>query len=65
MNAMLIQSQRQLHNSLFDLHMIGGLEMVTMGSRGMRRELIIELETSGLTSETGEIWTCNGFAPVT
>ncbi len=65
MNAMLIQSQRQLHNSLFDLYMIGGLEMVTMGSRGMRRELIIELETSGLTSETGEIWTCNGFAPVT
>lgn len=26
-----------------------------MGSRGMKRELIIELETSGLTSETGEI----------
>jgi DNA polymerase III alpha subunit (gram-positive type) len=26
-----------------------------MCSRGMKRELIIELETSGLTSETGEI----------
>ena len=55
MNARLIQSQRQLHDSLFDLYMVGGLEMVTMGSRGIKRELIIELETSGLTSDTGEV----------
>lgn len=55
MNARLIQSQQRLHDSLFDLYMIGGLEMVTLGSRGIKRELIIELETSGLTSEKGEI----------
>jgi hypothetical protein len=55
MNARLIQSQKLLHDSLFDLYMQGGLEMVTMGSRGIRRELMIELETSGLTSQTGEI----------
>ena len=55
MNARLIQSQKLLHDSLFDLYMQGGLEMVTMGSRGIKRELIIQLETSGLTSETGEI----------
>jgi DNA polymerase III alpha subunit (gram-positive type) len=55
MNARLIQSQKLLHDSLFDLYMQGGLEMVTMGSRGIKRELIIELETSGLTSQTGEI----------
>ena len=55
MNARLIQSQRQLHDSLFDLYMVGGLEMVTMGSRGIKRELIIQLEASGLTSGTGEI----------
>jgi hypothetical protein len=53
MNARLIQ--RQLHDSLFDLYMQGGLEMVSLGSRGIKRELIIQLETSGLTSETGEI----------
>ena len=55
MNARLIQSQRRLHDSLFDLYMVGGLEMVTLGSRGIKRELMIELETSGLTSEKGEI----------
>jgi hypothetical protein len=55
MNARLIQSQKLLHDSLFDLYMIGGLEMVTMGICGIKRELIIQLETSGLTSETGEI----------
>lgn len=55
MNARLIQSQKLLHDSLFDLYMVGGLEMVTMGNRGMKRELIIELETSGLTADTGEI----------
>lgn len=55
MNARLIQSQQRLHDSLFDLNMIGGLELMQAGSRGMKRELIIQLETSGLTSDTGEI----------
>jgi DNA polymerase III epsilon subunit-like protein len=45
----------ELHDSLFDLYMFGGLEAVKMGARGMKRELIIRLETSGLTYETGEI----------
>jgi hypothetical protein len=53
-NDKLSDSRTRLQDS-FLLYMIGGLEMVTMGSRGMKRELIIELETSGLTSETGEI----------
>ncbi len=33
----------------------GGLDSVTVGGRSIKRELIIELRTSGLTSETGEI----------
>lgn len=45
----------ELHDSLFDLYMIGGLEAVKLGARGIKRELIIRLETSGLTHETGEI----------
>lgn len=55
MRADLLDSQRRLHDSLFDLYMIGGLESVTLARRGMKRELIIDLETSGLTSGTGEI----------
>lgn len=50
-----LESQRRLHDPLFDLYMIGGLESVTLARRGMKRELIIQLETSGLTSDTGEI----------
>jgi len=30
-----------------------GLDSVTVGGRSIKRELIIELRTSGLTSETG------------
>lgn len=45
----------ELHQSLFDLYMIGGLEAVKLGARGIKRELIIRLETSGMTSDTGEI----------
>jgi DNA polymerase III epsilon subunit-like protein len=55
MNARLIQSQKLLHDTLFDLYMVGGLESVTLACRGVKRELIIDLETSGLTPETGEI----------
>ena len=35
--------------------MQGGLELYFAGTRGIKRELIIQLETSGLTSEKGEI----------
>jgi DNA polymerase III epsilon subunit-like protein len=46
---------RALHDSLFKLYIAGGLELMTLGTRGMRRELIIDLETSALTPEKGEI----------
>jgi hypothetical protein len=55
MNARLIQSQKRLRESLYDLYEIGGLELMQAGTRGIKRELLIQLETSGLTSETGEI----------
>ncbi len=45
---------KKLHDSLFDLYMIGGLESVTLARHGMKREFIIELETSGLTWDTGK-----------
>jgi DNA polymerase III alpha subunit (gram-positive type) len=35
--------------------MQGGLEMFQAGTRGLKRELIIQLETSALTPEKGEI----------
>ncbi len=46
---------RALHDSLFELYMQGGLELMTLGTRGLKRELIIDLETSALTPEKGEI----------
>jgi DNA polymerase III epsilon subunit-like protein len=55
MNDKLIQSQKQLHDSLFELYMQGGLELYLAGTRGLKRELIIRLETSALTPEKGEI----------
>lgn len=55
MNAKLIQSQKLLHDSLFELYMQGGLELYLAGTRGLKRELIIELETSALTPELGDI----------
>lgn len=55
MNDKLIQSQQRLHDSLFELYMIGGLELVKAGTRGLKRDLIIDLETSALTPEKGEI----------
>lgn len=48
-------SQRRLHDSLFELYMQGGLELHLAGTRGLKRELIIDLETSALTPEKGEI----------
>lgn len=55
MNDKLIQSQQRLHDSLFDLYMQGGLELYLAGTRGLKRDLIIRLETSALTPDKGEI----------
>ena len=55
MNDKLSQSQKLLHDSLFELYMQGGLELYLAGTHGLKRELIIELETSALTPEKGEI----------
>jgi len=54
MNDRLIQSQQQLHDSLFELYMQGGLELYLAGTRGLKRDLIIELEANALTPEKGE-----------
>ena len=55
MNDKLMQSQKRLHDSLFELYMQDGLELYLAGTRGLKRELIIQLETSARTPETGEI----------
>ncbi len=55
MSDRLIPSQKRLHDSLFELYMQGGLELYLAGTRGLKRELIIELETSALTPEKGDI----------
>lgn len=46
---------RQLHDSLFELYMQSGLELYLAGTRGLKRDMIIELETSALTPERGDI----------
>jgi hypothetical protein len=55
MNDKLIHSQKRLHDSLFELYMQGGLELFQAGTHGLKRGLIIQLETSALTPEKGEI----------
>ena len=55
MNDKLGQSQKLLHDSLFELYMQGGLELALQGAHGLKRDLIIELEMSGLTPEKDEI----------
>jgi DNA polymerase III alpha subunit (gram-positive type) len=55
MSDRLIQSQKRLHDSLFELYMQGGLELAVQGTYGLNRDLIIRLETSALTPEKGEI----------
>lgn len=55
MSDKLSQSQRRLHDSLFQLYMQGGLELMTLGTRGLKRDLIIDLETTALTPDKGEI----------
>ena len=51
----LLDSQKRLHDSLFELYIQGGLELMLLGTRGPKRELIIDLETSALSPEKGEI----------
>lgn len=46
---------RELHDSLFELYISGGLELTMQGVSGCKRDLIIDLETSALTPEKGEI----------
>lgn len=55
MNDKLIQSQKLLHDSLFELYIDGGLELFLAGTRGLKRDLIVDLETSALTPDRGEI----------
>jgi DNA polymerase III alpha subunit (gram-positive type) len=55
MNEKLSQSQKRLHDSLFELYIEGGLDLVKAGTRGSKRDLIIDLETSALTPDRGEI----------
>ena len=55
MNSKLIPSQKRLHDSLFELYIDGGLELYLAGTRGLKRDLIIQLETSAVTPEKGEI----------
>jgi hypothetical protein len=42
MNAKLSQSQKLLHDSLFELYIEGGLELYLAGTRGFQRDLIID-----------------------
>lgn len=51
----LIDSKLRLHDSLFELYIEGGLQLLQTGTRGLKRDLIIRLETSALTPEKGEI----------
>lgn len=55
MNDKLIQSQKLLKDSLFELYMQSGLELYLAGNRGLKPELTIRLETSALTPEKGEV----------
>lgn len=55
MSDKLSQSQKLLHDSLFELYMHGGLELYLAGAHSLKRDLIVELETSALTPEKGEI----------
>jgi len=51
----LSDSQQRIHDSPFELYMIGGLDLVKAGTRGLKRELIVHLEASALTPDRGEI----------
>jgi hypothetical protein len=55
MRALPTDSQKKLRESLYDLYEIGGMELFQAGTRGIKRDLIIDLETSALTPDRGEI----------
>ena len=55
MSDKLSQSLQRLRESLYDLYEIGGLELYLTGAHGLKRDLVIDLETSALTPEKGEI----------
>jgi len=40
MNDKLIQSQKLLHDSLYELYEEGGLELFQAGTRGLKRDLM-------------------------
>jgi DNA polymerase III alpha subunit (gram-positive type) len=44
-----------LRESIYDLYEIGGSELARQGANGMKRELLLNLETSGLDPEQHEI----------
>ena len=45
----------EFRESLYDLYEQGGLEIYLAGTRGQKRELVINLETSALNPESGDI----------
>jgi len=45
----------EFRESLYDLYELGGLEMVKQGCRGMKRQLWLDLEMSGLDPEHHDI----------
>ncbi len=49
MNDKLMLSQKQLHDSLFDLYIDGGLELMKAGTRGLTRDLIIDFDETDIT----------------
>ena len=51
----LIQSQKQLHDSRFELYIYSGLELYLARIRVLKCELITQLETRALTPERGGI----------
>ncbi|QJQ32282.1 hypothetical protein GV829_07305 [Sphingomonas lacunae] len=48
-------SRRRRHDSLFELYMLGGSDLVKQGIRGIERDMIIRFEMSALTPEKGDI----------
>ena len=45
----------EFRESIYDLYEIGGLELARQGARGVKRELLIDLEMSGLDPEQHDI----------
>ena len=45
----------QLRESLYDLYEVGGLQLMMDGTKGIKRELLLDLEMSGLDPDQHEI----------